>query len=131
MSRRLPCLMLVALLAACGGSSSSSGGTTTIPTLTFSHTGVSPPTMTVASGSVLRVTNQDATGTHQLAGDSAGPCASVVSGDLAPGASWDAHLPVGPKDCAFHDTHASGDVNFQATVSVSAPGVYVPPGGIY
>jgi hypothetical protein len=114
-----------------GGGQGSTGATSSIPTLTFSAAGLAPPALTVSSAAVMLVTNADPVASHQLEGDAGGPCAGIVSGLLAPSASWDAHLPAGPKDCTFHDTQAPSDTRFQAAVSVSAPGVYVPPGGIY
>jgi hypothetical protein len=113
---------------ACGGASSGPAkADASVPTFSFSGTGISPRSLSVATGGCVIVHNSD-TADHGVEPDDLQTCPELVGSTvLSPGHEWDwCGFSGGPKTCAFHDpmrTLAGGapDPAFSATIQVSAP----------
>jgi hypothetical protein len=114
-----------AVLLACGGTSNAPAGAAAAdtPTFTFSATGLSPPSLTVANGGCILVRNGDPSAAHSVEPNDLTICPELIGGTtLAPGTSWDwCGFRNGPKTCGFHDPNGSPASAFSATIQVSAP----------
>jgi hypothetical protein len=117
----------MALVTACGGGGSAPAkASTPVPTFTYSASGVSPGTLSVAPGGHVVVHNSDAVN-HGVEADDLQKCPELIGSIvLLPGEEWDwSGFKGGPKTCAFHDQTRSGaggapDPAFSATIDVSA-----------
>ena len=97
-------------LLACGGSQTYYASSM----VSLRGAGVSPSTVSLAGGTQLQFTNDDAADHRVISTD----CAELNSPTLAPGASFSATMGAGPKMCAFSDALLPGNDAFQGTVTV-------------
>lgn len=105
--------LVLALLAACGGSG---GGPPSTGSFQLGATGVSPISVSIASGGHVTFVNKDAAA-HQITSS----CAALQSASLAPNATFTSAAITGPANCAFSDALNPGNAGFDGTVSVAAP----------
>jgi hypothetical protein len=118
----------MALVAACGGGGSAPAkASTPVPTFTYSASGVSPRTLSIAAGGCVIVHNSDVVN-HGVQSDDLQTCPELIGSTvLVPGDEWDwCGFKGGPKTCAFHDQTRSGaggapDPAFSAKIEVSGP----------
>jgi hypothetical protein len=92
-------------------------------TFTLSASGLAPSTVEVMSEACVSFHNSDAVA-HQVQADDPSACSELAQAQpLAPGATWTACMPMGPRTCAFHDapTGAAPAAAFAGAVQVDAP----------
>ncbi|HET9594503.1 MAG TPA: hypothetical protein VFP65_02930 [Anaeromyxobacteraceae bacterium] len=120
---RVALAVAAAALAGCGGMGSSGPAS---PTFTLSASGLAPRSAEVMSEGCVSFQNSDAVA-HQMEADDPRACSELVQPQpLAPGATWTACMPMGPRTCAFHDASPGADgaaagSAFAGVVQVDAP----------
>jgi hypothetical protein len=113
-----------AVLMACGGTNTAPAVVSAdTPTFTFSATGVSPSSLSVANGGCVIVKNGDSSSSHSVEPNDLTLCPELIGGtSLLPGESWDwCGFKGGPKTCSFRDPNGSPAPAFSATIQVLAP----------
>ena len=117
---RVALAVAAAALAGCGGMGSSGPAS---PTFTLSASGLSPRSVEVMSEACVSFQNSDAVA-HQVQADDPSACSELVQAQpLAPGATWTACMPAGPRTCGFHDASAAAAPAsaFAGAIQVDAP----------